>query len=328
MSTMSIPNSKSRLRSILQSGGVFIILIFLLTLLAILSEQFFTMRNLLTVGLQTSIIAIAAIGMTFTIITGGIDLSVGSVAALSGALAAGLVVNNGISSPLAILMALAAGVLMGMISGALVVFGRMPPFVATLAVQAVARGLTLVYTQGRPISGLDDFFTFWGTGDLLGIPMPLIVMLVIALLAYFLLNQSVFGLHVFAVGGGEETARLTGVAARKVKLLVYMISGFTASVAGVLLTARLWSAQPNSGVGLELDAITSAVLGGTSLAGGTGGIGGAVAGALIIGSLSNGLNLLEVPSYNQQVIRGFVFIAAVLLDYALKRRWQKRTADA
>lgn len=327
MSTMAFPDAKRRLRAVLRSGGVFLILILLLAMLALLSDRFFTVRNLLTVGLQTSIIAITAIGMTFTIITGGIDLSVGSVAALSGALAAGLVVNQGIPSPAAILIALGAGIVIGAINGGMVVFGRMPAFVATLAMMAVARGLTLVYTQGRPISGLDEFFTFWGTGDLGGIPIPIFVTIAIALIAYMLLNQSVFGLHVFAVGGGEETARLTGVAARRVKIAVYVISGLTASLAGILLTARLWSAQPNSGVGLELDAITAAVLGGTSLAGGTGGVGGTLAGALIIGALSNGLNLLEIPSYNQQVIRGFVFIAAVLLDFALKRRWQRQLTE-
>jgi len=304
-------------------GSVFFILLIIVALLSLLSERFLTINNILTVALQTSIIALAGIGMTFTIITGGIDLSVGSVAALCGALAAGLAVRNQIGTYPAIAVALLAGAFVGAINGALIVWGRIPPFVATLAMLAAARGLTLVYTQGRPIAGLDERFVFWGTGELLGIPIPVIVLVVVAILAYLLLSKTAFGLHVYAVGGGEETARLAGIKINRVKLGVYVISGLCAGLAGVILTARLWSAQPNSGVLLELDAIAAAVLGGTSLAGGTGGIGGTIAGAFIIGALSNGLNLLEIPSYNQQVVKGLVFISAVLLDYFLKRRWKK-----
>ncbi|HJW84058.1 MAG TPA: ribose ABC transporter permease [Anaerolineae bacterium] len=306
----------------LRKGSVLLILFVIAGLLAALSPEFLTLNNLLTVALQTSIIGLVAVGMTFTILTGGIDLSVGSVVALCGVLAAGLAVRQHLGSYPAILIALAAGALLGGVSGALIVWGRIPPFVATLAMMAAARGLTLVYTEGRPIAGLDGQFTFWGTGDVAGIPMPVIVMALAALAAYLVLTQTAFGLHVYAVGGGEETARLASVPSARVKLRVYVISGMCAALAGVILAARLWSAQPNASVGLELDAIAAAVLGGTSLAGGTGGVGGTVAGAFIIGVLSNGLNLLEVPSYNQQVVKGLVFIVAVLLDYVLKRRWQ------
>lgn len=321
MQAQAQTNWLARGLNILQTAGPFVILLALIVLLSILSDRFLTVNNLLTVGLQTSIIAIAAIGMTFTIITGGIDLSVGSVAALCGALAAGFVVRNGIPSYPAILLAILVGVGLGAINGALVVFGRMPPFVATLAMLAAARGLTLVYTSGRPISGLDESFTNLGTGHIFGIPTPFVILVVVAILAHILLRQTVFGLHVYATGGGEETARLSGVAARRVKFIVYVLSGFTAALTGIILTARLWSAQPNAGTGLELDAIAASVIGGTSLAGGIGSIGGTVAGAFIIGALSNGLNLLRVPSYNQQVVKGLVFILAVLLDYFLKRRW-------
>lgn len=307
----------------LRKGSVFAILVIILATLGFLSTRFFTLPNLTTVTLQTSIIAIVAIGMTFTIITGGIDLSVGSVAALCGALAAGLAVRSGLGTYPAMLLALSAGAFLGGVNGTLIVWGRIPPFVATLAMMAAARGLTLVYTQGRPIAGLDDQFTFWGTGSLWGIPMPVLVMAAVSVLAYFVLTQSVYGMHVYAVGGGEETARLASVRVARVKLGVYVISGFMAALTGILLTARLWSAQPNSGVLMELDGIAASVLGGSSLAGGVGGIGGTIAGAFIIGALSNGLNLLEVPSYNQQVVKGLVFISAVLLDYFLKRRWQK-----
>lgn len=322
MRISSVSSRRRQFVNVLRRASVFIILLVILGLLGALSRQFFTIDNLLTVALQSSFIALTAIGMTFTIITGGIDLSVGSVAALCGALGAGLAVNNNVPTYPAILIALIAGMLIGAVNGGMIVLGRIPPFVATLAMMAVARGLTLVYTQGRPIAGLDETFRFWGTGEILAVPVPVIVLLVVAGLAYTLLAKTPFGLHVYAVGGGEETARLAGVPARRVKFLVYVISGFTAGLTGVLLTARLWSAQPNAGVLLELDAIAAAVLGGTSLAGGTGGIGGTVAGALIIGSLSNGLNLLRVPSYSQQVVRGMIFILAVLLDYFLKRRWR------
>jgi len=317
-----------RIGEVFRRGSVFFILLVIVALLAVLSDRFLTLNNLLTVSLQTTFIALAAIGMTFTIITGGIDLSVGSVAALCGALAAGLAVRQQIGTFPAIAAGLLAGALLGAVNGAMIVFGRIPPFVATLAMLAAARGLTLVYTQGRPISGLDESFTFWGSGRAAGIPVPVLVLVVVAVAAHLVLSQTAFGLHVYAVGGGEETARLASVPVRRVKFGVYVISGLCAALAGILITARLWSAQPNSGVGLELDAITAAVLGGTSLSGGVGTVGGTVAGAFIIGVLSNGLNLLGVPSYNQQVLRGLVFIAAVLLDYFLKRRWKLRRQPA
>ncbi|RCK76823.1 MAG: Ribose ABC transport system, permease protein RbsC [Anaerolineae bacterium] len=302
-----------------RKSSVFLILFVILGALALLSPEFFTLQNLTTVALQTSLIALVGIGMTLTIITGGIDLSVGSVAALCGALAAGLAVRNQLPTYTAMLIALMIGGVLGSINGAMIVWGRIPPFVATLAMMAAARGFTLVYTQGRPIAGLDKAFTFWGSGDLWGIPMPVIILLVVAVLAAWMLNQTVFGMHIFAVGGGEETARLASVAVGRVKLGVYVLSGLCAALAGIILTARLWSAQPNSGMLMELDAIAAAVLGGTSLAGGSGTISGTLAGAFIIGSLSNGLNLLEIPSYNQQVVKGIVFIVAVLLDHLLKR---------
>jgi len=314
----------TRFIDLLRRGSTLIILIAIVALLALGSPEFLTVNNLLTVALQSSIIALVAIGMTFTIITGGIDLSVGSVAALCGALAAGFAAKLHLGTYPGILLALTIGGVLGAISGLMIVRGGIPPFVATLAMMAIARGLTLVYTEGRPIAGLDAQFTFWGTGDIGGIPVPVIVVTVIALIAHLVLSQTTLGLHLYAVGGGEETARLAGVSSRRVKFSAYVISAVLAALAGVLLTARLWSAQPNSGTGLELDAIAAAVLGGASLAGGVGGIGGAVAGALIIGVLSNGLNLLEVPSYNQQVIKGLVFIFAVLLDYFVKGRWASR----
>lgn len=305
----------------MRANSGLVILLVIVILLSVLSSDFLSNSNLLTVALQTSMIAITAIGMTFTLITGGVDLSVGAVAALSGALAAGLAVRNGLSTYPAIVLALGAGAMIGALNGAMIVWGRIPPFVATLASMAAARGLTLVYTQGKPISGLDKQFTVLSS-QVASIPVPLIILVIAAIITYVILHRSVFGNYVFAIGGGEETSRLAGIQPGRIKFGVYIISGLCAAITGILLTARLWSAQPNSGLGLELDAIASSVLGGASLLGGAGSVMGAVAGSFIIGVLANGLNLLEVPSYNQQVIKGLVFIVAVMMDYLLKRRWR------
>jgi len=216
--------SLPRIGELFRRGSVFFILLVIVALLAVLSDRFLTLNNLLTVSLQTTFIALAAIGMTFTIITGGIDLSVGSVAALCGALAAGLAVRQQIGTFPAIAAGLLAGALLGAINGAMIVAGRIPPFVATLAMLAAARGLTLVYTQGRPISGLDETFTFWGSGRVAGIPVPVLVLVVVAVAAHLVLSQTAFGLHVYAVGGGEETARLASFPVSRVKSGVDVIS--------------------------------------------------------------------------------------------------------
>ncbi len=291
--------------------GTYLILLVILVTFALFSPQFFTVNNLLTLALQTSLVALVAIGMTFTIITGGIDLSVGSTAALAGAIAAGIAVQLGAYPGL--LAGIATGLGIGALNGALIVWGRLPPFVATLASMATARGLTLVYTQGRPIAGLDQAFTFWGSESWLGVPMPVWILLITAVIGHLILRQTRLGLHLYAIGGGEETARLAGVNVGLIKFSAYLISGLCAALSGIILTARLWSAQPNTGIGLELDAIAAAVLGGSSLAGGAGGIPGTIAGSFIIGMLANGLNLLGVPSYHQQVIKGAIFVIAVVL---------------
>lgn len=316
------PNFLQRFLGWMRANSGLAILLLIALPLSILSADFLSGNNLLTVALQTSMLSIAAIGMTFALITGGVDLSVGSVAALTGALAAGLAVRSEMGTYPAIFVALLAAALIGAINGAMIAWGRIPPFVATLASMAAARGLTLVYTQGKPISGLNEQFTFWAT-DAAGVPVPLFVLLFVAIIAYLILHRSVFGNYIFAIGGGEETARLAGISPVRIKFGVYIISAVCAGLTGLLLTARLWSAQPNSGAGLELDAIASSVLGGASLMGGAGSVTGAIIGAFIIGILANGLNLLEVPSYNQQVVKGLVFIVAVILDYALKKRPNK-----
>ena len=296
------------------------ILLLICIVFAFGSSEFLTASNLLNVALQTSIIAIIAIGMTFVILTAGIDLSVGSLMALCGAVAAGIAVRQGMDTYVSISIALGVGLILGAINGLMVVRGGIPPFVATLSMLAIARGLTLVYTQGRPIAGLDESFIYWGTGQLWGIPIPVILMIVIAVIAHIVTRYTPFGLHVYSTGGNAETTRLAGISPDRIKMAVYMISGFLAALGGVLLTARLWSAQPNAAAGWELDAIAAPVLGGTSLFGGVGSIGGTVIGAFIIGVLSNGLNLMGVPSYYQQVIKGLVLILAVTVDLINKRR--------
>lgn len=284
------------------------------------SDRFLTPSNLMNIALQTSIIAIVAIGMTFVMLTAGIDLSVGSVMALCGALAAGLAVRQGLGTFAGIGLALLAGVAVGALNGLLIVKGKMPPFVATLSTLAIARGLTLVYTEGRPIAGIDDRFIFLGSGEILGIAAPVIILAVVFVIASIILRSTRFGNYVYATGGNEEVSRLAGIRTSVITLSVYLISGFLAALGGVLLVARLWSAQPNAAVGLELDAIAAPVLGGVSLFGGVGSVAGTVVGAFILGILSNGLNLMGVPSFYQQVIKGVVLILAVMLDLLTKRR--------
>ena len=308
------------MRGLLQRFSGFFILLALSLFLSFSTEYFLTQGNLMNIVLQTSILAIVALGVGMTMLTAGIDLSVGSVAAFCGALSAGLIIKSGFGIWIAIPLALAAGMSLGLLNGFLIVFGSLPPFIATLATMAIGRGLTLVYTNGRPITIPDMTFVFIGNGEVFGIPMPVIIMLFLLVVATIFLGHTKTGRNIYAIGGNEKTAHLAGINVAQGKILVYLISSFAAAVAGVILTARLWSAQPTTGTGLELEAIAAAVLGGTSLFGGRGSAWGIMVGVLIIGVVSNGLNLLEISSYYQQVIKGFVFILAVVLDiYARKK---------
>lgn len=285
----------------------------IVVVLSVISKDFLSITNIFNVLRQISINALLAFGMTFVILTGGIDLSVGSILALSGAFSAGMLAS-GMDPFVAILTGLAAGTLMGAVNGVLVAKGRMAPFIATLATMTVYRGLTLVYTEGRPIAFDNEAFAMLGKGYFLEIPVPVIWMLISFLILYFVLKSTTFGRYVYAIGGNEEAAMLSGVRTHRVKIWVYAISGLFASVAGLILTARLNSAQPTAGTTYELDAIAAVVLGGTSLAGGRGWIIGTLIGAIIIGVLDNGLNLLNVSSFYQQVVKGGVILLAVLLD--------------
>jgi len=284
----------------------------------ILTPHFLTVSNLLNVLEQSSINAIVAAGMTFAIISGGIDLSVGSVLALSGIVLASLL-QTGAGLPVALTLALASAAACGLLNGLFVTMGRLPPFIATLGMMSVARGLALIWAEGRPISGFGESFRLIATARPLGIPAPVLITLLVYALAYVALAHSVFGRSIYAIGGNEEASRLSGVPVRLHKTGAYVVCGLTSGVAAVVLTARLNSAQPTAGIMYELDAIAATVIGGTSLFGGEGTLVGALIGALIMGVLRNGLNLLNVSSFVQQFVIGVVIIAAVLIDTALKR---------
>jgi len=303
---------------ILQRMGPLVGLILIVFILSMVNSDFLTVSNIFNVLRQVSINALIAYGMTFVILTGGIDLSVGSIIALSSAFAAGMMAS-GTNSWLAIGIGVLSGTLMGTVNGVVIARGKVAPFIATLATMTIFRGLTLVYTEGKPITGLPDAFGMIGRGYLLEIPMPVIWMLAAFGALYVILKFTSFGRHVFALGGNEEATRLSGINTNRVKILVYSISGLMASLSGIILTSRLNSAQPTAGTSYELDAIAAVVLGGTSLSGGKGWIVGTLIGAMIIGILDNGLNLLNVSSFYQQVVKGGVILLAVLLDRSKKK---------
>jgi len=289
-------------------------LLILVTVLSFMSPYFLTIPNLLNVVRQVSIIAIVSFGMTMVILTGGIDLSVGSMLAFSGAIAAGMIVNSGLNVFLAIFIGLAAGTALGLFNGIAVAKAKLPAFIVTLAMMTVARGFTLIYTNGRPISGFNETFRFFGAGYLGRIPVPVLIMFILLIAIYILLKKTPLGRYIYAIGGNEKATKLSGINTDRIKIAVYALNGFLAAVSGIILTSRLNSAQPMAGEGYELDAIAAVVLGGTSLSGGSGGVVGTIVGALIIAVLNNGLNLLNVSSFYQLVAKGAVILLAVFLD--------------
>ncbi|CAG9295283.1 ribose ABC transporter permease [Celerinatantimonas diazotrophica] len=294
-----------------------IALLLLVVVVSFLNPNFFTVDNLLNILRQTSVNAIMAVGMTFVILTAGIDLSVGSVLALSGAFAASLIAMQ-IPVVVAVPTALLAGTLLGALSGVIIAKGKVQAFIATLVTMTLLRGVTMVYTEGRPISvgftKTADAFSWFGTGYIFDIPVPVWLMIIVFAGAWYLLTQTRFGRYVYALGGNESATRLSGINVDRVKMAVYAISGLLSALAGIIVTSRLSSAQPTAGTGYELDAIAAVVLGGTSLMGGKGKIMGTLIGALIIGFLNNALNLLDVSSYFQMIAKAVVILAAVLVD--------------
>jgi len=299
--------------------GTLIGLAVLCAILWILTPYFLTVSNLLNIAEQTSINAIVAVGMTFVILSGGIDLSVGSIVAFSGVVL-GAALQSGQPLLLALVLAAAVGLACGLGNGALVSWGGLPPFIVTLGTMSIARGAALLFTEGRPVSGFDPGFRMLATGRVAFIPAPVIATILVYAIAHFVLTRTTFGRYVYAIGGNEEATRLSGVAIRFHKTMIYGVSGLMSAIAAIILTARLNSAQPIAGMMYELDAIAATVIGGTSLMGGEGSLGGTLVGALIMGVLRNGLNLLGVSSFLQQIVIGAVIVVAVLLDTILKRR--------
>lgn len=293
----------------------FIGLILLIVVISIMNSAFLDLSNLLNLLRQVSINGLIAFGMTFVILTGGIDLSVGSILALSSAFTA-ILITSGLDPIVALIVGVLGGFLLGVFNGVLVTFGSMAPFIATLATMTIFRGLTLVVTDGNPITNLGDSYMFqlFGKGYFFGIPVPAVTMIIVFIVLAIILQKTTFGRHTYAIGGNEIASKISGIKVNRVKILIYGISGLMSALAGAILTSRLNSAQPTAGTSYELDAIAAVVLGGTSLTGGKGRIVGTLIGVLIIGVLNNGLNLLGVSSFYQQVVKGIVILIAVLID--------------
>ncbi|WP_406432552.1 substrate-binding domain-containing protein [Streptomyces sp. NBC_01589] len=308
----------SALRRILLDNGALSALVVLVVAMSLLSGDFLTTQNLLNVGVQASVTAILAFGVTFVIVSAGIDLSVGSVAALSATVLAWMATSEGVPVWIAVLLAVATGIACGLVNGVLVSYGKLPSFIATLAMLSIGRGLSLVISQGSPIPFPDSVSVL---GDTLGgwLPVPVLVMVAMGLVTAVILGRTYIGRSMYAIGGNEEAARLSGLRVKRQKLVIYALSGLFAAVAGIVLASRLVSAQPQAAQGYELDAIAAVVIGGASLAGGVGKASGTLIGALILAVLRNGLNLLSVSAFWQQVVIGVVIALAVLLDTVRRR---------
>jgi len=304
-----------RTGKLLAKYGIYIAFAILFIILSISSESFLTTTNIINILRQVSIIGIVAIGMSFVIITGGIDLSVGSIMALSAVVASSFAkADSSYSLFIPIIIGMTVGLACGLINGVLVAKWKVAPFIATLGMMTAARGLAMVYTNGRPVIGLNNSYNNIGSGYILGLPIPVIIFIVIVAIGIFLLNFTVYGRHVFATGGNEQSAKLSGIRVNSVKIGVYAIAGLLAGVGGMILSSRIMSGSPVLGQGYELDAIAAVVIGGTSLFGGVGSIVGTLIGVLIIGVMNNGLDLLNVSSYYQQILKGTIIVIAVLLD--------------
>ena len=327
--------STERRREMIQKFAAFGGLMILVIAFSLTSRSFMSVDNALTVSLQVTSIGILGVGMTCVIITGGIDLSVGSILALSGVIAA-LAVQGGMPVWLGMLLGILAGAFCGVLNGLVVTRLRLPPFIATLGMMMVARGLALQITGARAVSGLGQGFGVLGNGSLFrvesigsdgfptvsfpGIPYPVVIMVVLMILVSLMLTRTVLGRHIYAVGSNAEAARLSGVNVRRITLFTYVLSGTLAGLTGCILMSRLVTGQPNEGIAYELDAVAGAVIGGTSLMGGIGTISGTAIGSFIIGILRNGLNMNGVSSFTQQIIIGLVILFTVWIDQLRNRR--------
>ncbi|AME24012.1 ABC transporter permease [Burkholderia sp. PAMC 26561] len=306
-------------RALRHYGGIVVGLIVLCGFFWALSPNFMSVNNLLNVVMQVSIVAILGFGMTYVLLLGDIDLSVGATMALVGTVCA-FALEHGASPFLAVLAAMGTGLVLGAINGSLSALLTIPSFIVTVATMGVFRGFAYLTSNGVPISIDNDAFAFLGNGAVLGIPLPIWILAVLLLLNHFVLSRTVFGRKAYLAGGNREAALYSGIDVNRLRIMIFMISGLLASIGGVLMTSRLYSAQPNAGIGYELDAIAAAVLGGTSLSGGYGTITGTLIGALIIGVINNGMNLLSVPYFYQLIVKGIVILVAVCIDVQTKKR--------
>lgn len=287
---------------------------FICLTLSLITPKFLTVQNLMIIVTQVSINALLAFGVTFVIIAGGIDLSIGSMVAVTGVVAASFAHPDTYPVAVPIGMGLLAGLLFGAFNGFVITRSKVPPFIVTLGTMTIGRGLALIVSKGRPVSNLSDSFNFLGGGKILGIPTLIIILVILFVVCSILLKRTVLGRYIYAVGGNEQAAKASGIQLNRVKMVVYTLCGGLAALAGILLTSRITTGQPNAGTGFELDAIAAAIIGGTSTSGGTGTMTGTLIGALLIGVISNGLDLLNVTSYYQQVVMGVIIIGAVVLD--------------
>jgi ribose/xylose/arabinose/galactoside ABC-type transport system permease subunit len=299
--------------------GLLLFIILLFVVMSIIRPVFLTSGNLINVLRQVSMNGILAVGMTFVILTGGIDLSVGAVVAVTSVIA-GRLMEEGHGIAAAMAYGMLAALVFGLMNGFLIALGGLPPFIATLSTMAIARGVALVYSNGRPYLIQLETFLAIGKGSFLGVPNPIWILLVVCALAFVVLNFTIFGRHVYAFGGNRQAAKLAGVRTKLVEISVYTIAGVLAGITAIILSARISSGQPTAGQSFELDAIAAVAIGGTSMAGGSGTIGGTIMGFIIIGIMINSLTLLGVSSFYQQIVKGFIISAAVMIDMQMKRR--------
>lgn len=304
---------KRALLLVLKRHGILVAFALLVAAMSLSSPRFLRSENLLNIAQQTSVHGVMAVGMTFVILTGGIDLSVGSLLALSGVVC-GYLLHAGVPMPLAVGATLLAGALMGLLNGLVITKARVTPFVVTLGTMSIARGVAHIVTGAQPISQFGEAFLFLNRGEVCRVPMPVILFLLTVAAAALVLNRTRLGRYVYAIGGNTSAARLSGIAVDRYTTLAYVICGLTAAFGAVLLTSRLEAAESIAGMGYELDVIASVVIGGTSLLGGRGGVGGTLIGALLIGTINNSMNLLHISSYYQLVVKGAIIVAAVVLD--------------
>lgn len=322
-----MPNQNSilnkPLRWLKRNMGALIALVFMCVLLSVTTESFLVSTNILSTLRNVCVNCLIAFGITCVLISGGIDLSVGSVAAASGVAAVQLA-NAGFPLLVCVLAALCLGAIVGMINGMVISNTDLPPFIVTLAMQITVRGVSYILTGGQPSQCTNDNFNRLGSGNLFGLPIPVLIVVIAMIILFFIMNRTQFGRHVYAVGGNREAAKYAGVNVKWVQIRVFMISGVMAALAGIVLAARLYSGQPNVGEGFERDAIAASVLGGTSMGGGVGTLGGTVIGVLIIGVLNNGMNLLRIDTYWQYVVKGLVILGAVYIDYVKRMHAMKK----